>query len=182
MAHMSDHFVAGPLDRRHIAQAFPVINMDVPGLTIDRWRAVARARVRSVPHGGLGGPRGILSARNPAGYIHGLVIYEITDDLQHGRAFIASHLVTVRSAGSGEIVSALIGAMEKTARAYDCTSLRATLPMPAQAGASTHGWDDPWLIRRFRRAGFEVRMIPVVCRSYGAWPLSHVLSKAQSEA
>ena len=151
---MSAHFVAGPFDRQHIAQAFPLISLEVPGLTIDRWRAFARARLASGQHGGN---HGMLTVRNPAGYIHGLAIFEIVDDLCLGRVLLVSHLVTARSVGSGEAVSVLIAAMKKVARAHDCVAVRAALPMPTQSGG--HG--DHWLAAPFKRAGFDLQMIPM---------------------
>lgn len=154
MARMVAHFLAGPLIREHIAQAFPLISLEVPGLTIDRWQAFARARMRS-EH--WKGDRGILTVRNPAGYIHGLAVYKVEDDLRHGRALMANPVVTARSAGSGEVVAVLIEAMGKVARDCDCVSIHASLPALSRLPAG----EDHWMARRFRDAGFEMRMIPI---------------------
>lgn len=165
---MPAHFIASPLDGQHIAQAFPLISLEVPGLTIDRWRAFARAQVASR----RGGERGILVARNPAGYIHGLVFFQIVDDLRDGRVLLASHLIAARSVGCGEIVSALIGAILKMAHARDCAVVRATLPVPKRSG----GDGDHWLVSQFRRAGFDLCTAPEASRAMARGDLAISLS------
>lgn len=152
---MAEHFIAEPLDRRHIAQAFPLVRLGVPGLTMDRWRAFARAQLGARQRGG---DRGILAVRNPAGYIHGLVIFETSEDLHLGRVLLVSHWVTAQSVGSGAVVSALIAAVEKVARTHECEAVLASLPNLTQA----QGIGDHWLAGHFKRAGFELQMIPVV--------------------
>jgi hypothetical protein len=149
---MPAHFVAGPLDRQHVAQAFPLVSMIVPNLTLNRWRAFAQARM-AARRGGA--EQGIFAVRNPAGYIHGLVFYEISEDLRQGRVLLASNLIAAESVGRDEAVGALIRAIENLARARNCAAVQTMLPESDEA----HAQRESWLVARFRRAGHEPRII-----------------------
>src|SRR3954470_22641826 len=118
---MHDTYVAKPLIRRQIDQAFPVVQTIAPDLDVERWRDFAAAvlavqelefesgstgRMEAAPH-----PRGIMTVQNARGYIHGLFSYTVEEHLRHGRVLAAENFIVLdlfdMAGAPGEVVDAI---------------------------------------------------------------------------
>lgn len=127
-----DHgFIARPLTKRQIDQAFPLIRTIAPGLPVERWRAFAARRV------GRPGPsvaaRGIMTVQNGHGYIHGLFSHTVDEHLHHGRVLQVDTVVVLDLFDAAGVAAALIRAMESVARALGCDAIHTSLPDAAVA-------------------------------------------------
>lgn len=142
-AEMDDGFIAKPLGRRQIDQAYPLVCAMAPGLGIDRWRAFAAAVLDSATLGGgaegVGGDgaagegrppgsRGIMTVQNAQGYLHGLFSYTAEPHLLHGRTLCVDNFVVLDLFDVAGVAEALLRAMEGLARRLGCAAIHTTLP------------------------------------------------------
>ena len=116
-------------------QAFPLISITAPGLSLERWLDYA-ASFFDAP-----GPtsRGeIVTVQNSDGYIHGLAICHPRPDLHHGRLLDVDNFVTLDLSGGRRAAGVLLDAAEERARAWNCACICVSL-----LGAVTGGDDPP---------------------------------------
>lgn len=135
---MDDGFIAKPLGRRQIDQAYPLVCAIAPGLGVDQWRAFAAAVLDSATGGGKGGGtaggngmpanRGIMTVQNAQGYMHGLFSYAAEPHLLHGRALCVDNFVVLDLFDVAGVAEALLRAMEGLARRLGCAAIHTTLP------------------------------------------------------
>lgn len=141
---MDDSFIAKPLGRRQIDQAYPLVCAIAPGLGVDQWRAFAAAlldsaTVGSSPKGGDGGgggagtdglpaARGIMTVQNAQGYMHGLFSYAVEAQLLHGRTLCVDNFVVLDLFDVAGPAETLLQAMEGLARRLGCAAIHTTLP------------------------------------------------------
>lgn len=139
---MDDSFIAKPLGRRQIDQAYPLVCAIAPGLGVDRWRAFAAALLDSATVGGsrkgggksgagtdgLPAPRGIMTVQNAQGYMHGLFSYAVEAQLIHGRTLCVDNFVVLDLFDVAGPAETLLQAMEGLARQLGCTAIHTTLP------------------------------------------------------
>ncbi|CAO3351868.1 hypothetical protein [Azospirillum melinis] len=142
-AEMDDGFIAKPLGRRQIDQAYPLVCAMAPGLGVDQWRAFAAAVLDSATLGdsaegaagdgaaGKGRPpasRGIMTVQNTQGYLHGLFSYTAEPHLLHGRTLCVDNFVVLDLFDVAGVAEALLQAMEGLARRLGCAAIHTTLP------------------------------------------------------
>ncbi|CAO3418340.1 hypothetical protein [Azospirillum endophyticum] len=128
---MDDGFIAKPLGRRQIDQAYPLVCAIAPGLGVDQWRAFAAALLDDATRsGGSGLPadRGIMTVQNAQGYMHGLFSYAVEPQLFHGRTLSVDNFIVLDLFDVAGIAGTLLQAMEGLARRLGCTAIHTTLP------------------------------------------------------
>lgn len=129
---MDESFIAKPLGRRQIDQAYPLIGAIAPALGVERWRAFAAAMIgegaASAPGGAM--PCGIMTVQNANGYIHGLFSYNVEQDLRHGRALVVDNFVVLDLFDLPGAAEVLLHAMDGLARDLGCTAIHTNLPEP----------------------------------------------------
>ncbi|PWC33648.1 hypothetical protein TSO352_24885 [Azospirillum sp. TSO35-2] len=123
---MDDSFIAKPLGRRQIDQAYPLVRAIAPGLTVEQWRAFAAA---VLDDGGAPAARaGIMTIQNAQGYLHGLFSYAIEPDLRHGRVMNVDNFVVLDLFDTVGVAGALLRAMDGLARRLGCAAIHTILP------------------------------------------------------
>jgi len=140
---MDDGFIAKPLGRRQIDQAYPLVCAMAPGLGVDQWRAFAAALLDSATLGSstegaagdgdagkgrLPASRGIMTVQNAQGYLHGLFSYTAEPHLLHGRTLCVDNFVVLDLFDVAGVAEALLQAMEGLARRLGCAAIHTTLP------------------------------------------------------
>ncbi len=104
-----------------IAQAFPLLQLTLPDLTLEDWTEFA------IHH--MAGSRttegGILTVVDERGYILGLLDFTIDRELAHGRTLTVKNLVALDflDTSKKDIATALIEAMEKLADERGCSAI-----------------------------------------------------------
>lgn len=131
---MDDGFIAKPLGRRQIDQAYPLVCAIAPGLRVDQWRAFAAALLGTAPKGSgaeSSGPpaeAGIITVQNAQGYMHGLFSYRVELHLRHGRVLSVDNFVVLDLFDLAGIAETLLRAMDLLARRLGCAAIHTTLP------------------------------------------------------
>jgi len=146
---MDDGFIAKPLGRRQIDQAYPLVCAMAPGLGVDQWRAFAAAVLDSAtlgssPGGGAGegrlpASRGIMTVQNAQGYLHGLFSYTAEPHLLHGRTLCVDNFVVLDLFDVAGVAEALLRTMEGLARRLGCAAIHTTLPDHVARQECRHG-------------------------------------------
>jgi hypothetical protein len=123
---MDDSFIAKPLGRRQIDQAYPLVCVIAPGLAVEQWRAFAAALLET---GGASTSRsGIMTVQNARGYLHGLFSYAIEEHLRHGRVMSVDNFVVLDLFDVPGVTGTLLQAMDGLARGLGCAAIHTTLP------------------------------------------------------
>jgi len=135
---MDDSFIAKPLGRRQIDQAYPLLCVIAPGLAVEQWRAFAAAVL--APNGDTTGHAngeaggaplrrtGIMTVQNARGYLHGLFSYAIEQHLRHGRVMSVENFVVLDLFDVPGVTGTLLRAMDGLARGLGCAAIHTTLP------------------------------------------------------
>ncbi|MEE8559655.1 MAG: hypothetical protein V3S88_02975 [Alphaproteobacteria bacterium] len=116
-------FTTQPLTRDRIAQAFPLVQAALPGVSMEDWRAFADAFVSAYPQSASG----ILTVVSEQGYIAGLCTYRIERDLVHGRALTADHFMALDLFERNAVARALADRIEALARERHCAAVHTNL-------------------------------------------------------
>jgi len=127
---MDDGFIAKPLQKRQIDQAFPVVRAILPELAVERWRAFAAAlldRAQGAPAASVS-PAGIMTVQNERGYIHGLFSYSAHEHLHHGRILTVENFVVLDLFNLSGAAAELLRAMDTVARGLGCSAIHTNLP------------------------------------------------------
>jgi hypothetical protein len=162
---MHDTYVAKPLIRRQIDQAFPVVQTIAPDLDVERWRDFAAAvlavqelefdvgssaRTDTPPHA-----RGIMTVQNARGYIHGLFSYMVEEHLRHGRVLAVENFIVLDLFDMAGAADALLSAMDRMADDLGCAAIHTSLPDDYSSLPDYCNW----LLTSFRDAGHEVETL-----------------------
>jgi hypothetical protein len=192
---MHDAYVAKPLVRRQIDQAFPVVQTIAPDLVVERWRAFAAVLIASgdlespaplhaeqVEAGAdtaapPAHPRGIMTVQNSRGYIHGLFSYTVEEHLRHGRVLAVENFVVLDLFDQGGAAAELLQAMDELAQSLDCAAIHTNLPdnyssLPEYCN---------WVLTRFREAGHAVETLRL-CKRRPAEPVPAALPPTANDA
>ncbi|WP_042442343.1 hypothetical protein [Azospirillum sp. B510] len=130
---MDDGFIAKPLGRRQIDQAYPLVCAIAPGLGVDQWRAFAAALLGGATgsdagRDGVPAHKGIMTVQNAQGYLHGLFSYAAEPHLRHGRTLCVDNFVVLDLFDVAGIAETLLRAMEGLARRLGCAAIHTSLP------------------------------------------------------
>jgi len=112
----------GPFDARsltpeQIPQAFPLISVTAPELSLERWADYAASFIGP---SGSAMPGEIVTVQNAERYIFGLAICQPRSDLYEGRILDVENFVTLDLTGGRRAAGVLLKAAEDRARAWDC--------------------------------------------------------------
>jgi hypothetical protein len=104
-----------------IAQAFPLVQLTLPDLTLDDWTKFAVDNIT----GSKTTEGGILTVVDERGFILGLLDYTIDRDLAHGRTLMVKNFVALDFLDTSrkDIATVLIQAMEKLAGQHGCSAI-----------------------------------------------------------
>ena len=113
-----------PLTPDRVAQAFPLIQASLPGVTIKEWCDFAAALVSPDPQAA----GGLLTVVSEQGYIAGLCSYRIERDLVHGQTFCAEHFLALDLFDREAVAQTLAARIEALAREQNCSAVHINLP------------------------------------------------------
>jgi len=121
---MSEALILRPLTRRQVNQAYALVRHALPHASPERWDGFARARIGSE---GLRRNHGIITLQSQTGYILGLFIYDLRDDLQDGRTLSVSYVAVAELVGQATLARHLVDGMVTIARLHDCSMIELRL-------------------------------------------------------
>ena len=168
-------YVAKPVIRRQIDQAFPVVQTIAPDLDVDRWRDFAAAvllprelefeldTTGRTDDGAVPNPRGIMTVQNDRGYIHGLFSYTVEEHLRHGRVLTVENFIVLDLFDMAGAADELLNAMDRVAEALGCTAIHTNLPDDYSSLPDYCNW----LLACFRDAGHAVGTLRLCKRMIG---------------
>lgn len=116
-----------PLEKKRIAQCFPLVHLGAPGLTVGGWLEFATCHLGDRPNG----PGGILVAQVDDGCILGLIVYQFDRDPVQGRVLQVKSLIAhdYFAAGRRMVERSLIDAAEDLARRNGCQAVSFIVPI-----------------------------------------------------
>ena len=131
------------LTPERVAQAFPLIQIAFPEVSLENWRdfATPAASAQSQTDGG------ITTVVSEQGYIVGLCCYRVVQDFQHGNVLMVEHFLILDLFDQKAVVHALADAAESLARERRCTAIHTSLPETEVKDA------DAWLVQTLRDRG-----------------------------
>lgn len=135
-------FLTRPLERDQIAQAYALLQSADPAITLDRWSRFAH-RLIAPPR--VNRPTGIMTIQTEAGYMCGLFVFDIVDDLRLTRTLTIRNVVAISLVQPDAIVCALLAAAESLAHLNGCAAIT-TLVDPGADG---------WVTEQLASNGFR---------------------------
>jgi hypothetical protein len=114
--------LVGPLAATQVEQAFPLVQSLLSGIGIAAWRDFAASAIQGPPS-----RRGILVARETDACLLGLAVYEMTDDLRHGRVARIDPLVAADLVDPAIVAGALLREVEIAAARQGCAAVAVAL-------------------------------------------------------
>jgi hypothetical protein len=143
-------FLTRPLERDQIAQAYALIQSADPSVSLDRWTRFAH-KLTALPRASR--QAGIMTVQTEAGYMCGLFVFEILEDLRLNRVLAIRHVFAISLVQREAIVRSLLDAAESLAHLNGCDSVCAIIDQDTPA--PTHDWvTAQFAATGFRRAGF----------------------------
>ncbi len=124
-----------PLTAERIAQAFPLVQMSLPQVTLDAWCDFAAALVAQ----GASAATGIILVVGERDTIAGLCSYRVDHDLVHGRLLSAEHFLAFDLLDRRAVARALAEGLEGLARQHQCTAIHTQLPRRGDAAPDRGG-------------------------------------------
>ena len=168
MTGMAETLQVRSLMAKQIRQAFPLIRLIMPHLTLENWVRYAEALCR-----GERGPEGILSAQGEDGYIYGLACYRVAPDPQFSRTLVVEHFVALDLFDGSATSRTLIDAIEWTAHDQHCAHVHLTLPRARIGLEETDGS----LSGSIRGAGYDVNSVTLCKRLTSKSQIGEVLKE-----
>ena len=156
---MSDCYTANRLPAAQIEQAFPLLRLAAPEVSLAQWHHYALA----ILAGQQPATSGIIAVRGPQDYISGLFAYQVEQNLQCGSTLQARDVVAAGIGWRG-LMAAMVAAMADVASQHRCDAIHAEL-LGVAAGSNP----TKCLVgEKLREAGFEL------CRGHLCKRLSEV--------
>ena len=125
---MSGRFVVKPLTPERIPQAFVLASKFDERLSQDAWCEYAAAVVEK---GDNGVGRGIMTVQSEEGYIYGLSVHHLKQELRRGRVLEIENFAVVDLIGAKTAAGLLLESLESIARAQQCRCMSLKLLNPA---------------------------------------------------
>ena len=125
---MSDCFVVKPLTPEQIPQAFALVSIFDGRLSQEAWCEYAAAVVEKADNG-VG--RGIMTVQSEEGYIYGLSVHHLKQELRRGRVLEIENFAVVDLIGAKTAAGLLLESLESIARAQQCRCMSLKLLNPA---------------------------------------------------
>ena len=120
---MANPYIVRPLTTDQIAQAFPLLAVLDPDLTLERWTDYAAAFIEPSKDG----PRAIMTVQNAQGYIYGLASCQRRCDLHHGCVLEVENFVSLDLTDNKVAANALLTVIESLAREWGCGHISLSL-------------------------------------------------------
>ena len=124
---MPKPYIVSPLTNAQIGQAFPLLVVLDPGLTLDQWSDYAAAFIAPSPGAE---PRRIMTVQSSQGYIYGLASCRRRCDLRHRCVLEVENFVSLDLTGNRVATNALLTVIESLAREWDCQRISLSLLDP----------------------------------------------------
>ena len=134
---MADTLIARLLDRATIDRAYPLARDILPGLTLDRWIRFVRPYLAPRRPDW---PRGVMIMQNTAGYILGLFVFEVREDLQESRTLCVDNIIIPSLPGRDTIWASTIAAAEQLAKTSRCRAIEAGLTGQLDPSDGDRAW------------------------------------------
>jgi hypothetical protein len=125
---MSGRFVVKPLAPEQIPQAFALVSIFDERLSQDAWCEYAAAVVEKADNG-VG--RGIMTVQCEEGYIYGLSVYHLKQELRRGRVLEIENFAVADLISAKTAAALLLESLESIARAQQCGCMSLRLLNPA---------------------------------------------------
>jgi hypothetical protein len=122
---MTSEYIARPLPKDQVLQAFPLVQALDSRLTPQSWRRFAEA---SFDHHNRGDYGRIMTLQTSSGYIHALFVYWVREDLRDGRQMDVDHLVTFELPGQTKAITTALRVMEQLGREQSCGVININVP------------------------------------------------------
>lgn len=116
------HLRLVPLSPDRIAQAYPLVQVVRPSLSVEEWERYARAILDDTET-----TSGIATLQDPRDLIAGLFIYRVGDDPDHGRTLIAEDFVALDIVKPETVAQSLADALESVANQHGCSAVHTTI-------------------------------------------------------
>jgi hypothetical protein len=141
--------VARLLEKEAVERAYPLVHNLAPGVTLARWNEFARpqiaARAGERPHG-------LMTIRNPAGYILGLYGFEVRDELRENRTLCISNIIVPNVPGRDWIWDSMAESIDALAADYRCRAVRAEIGDELDPADS----DRAWVVAALKTSGYAL--------------------------
>lgn len=116
-----DEYVIEPLARSNILNAYPLMQLTDPKMTLEAWKFQARA---AIGRRGSGGQGILVARRRLRQHISGMVWYHTERDFALGRVLGASHLIAIDILDSRMVMLGLVRALRARAQLQGCKTVR----------------------------------------------------------
>jgi len=147
---MDERLTPRLLDKTTIDRAFPLVRNLAPDITLERWTRFAKPHLASRSPDW---PRGLMTIQNAAGYILGLFVFEVRDDLYEKRVLCIDNIIIPNIPGRDAIWAGVVDAAEHIAAMNGCRTIRAGLADDLEPGARDR--DQTWLTGSLEKAGYS---------------------------
>ena len=154
---MDDSLTPRLLDKSTIDRAFPLVSNLIPAITHERWTRFAKPHLASRSPNW---PRGLMAIQNPAGYILGLFVFEVRDDLYESRALCIDNIIVPNLPGRDLVWAAVVDAAEHLAEMNGCRVIRAGLADELDPSNT----DRAWLSSSLEKSGYSLEGVRAVKR------------------
>ena len=114
---MSGAFLVKPLPYVQVLAAFPLVSVLDPGVTKEQWSDYATALLDTQ---NAGESAGIITVQSDQGYIHGLSVYKVKQDLHRGRLLEIENFAVADMLGGKNAATTLLSALEDIALERGC--------------------------------------------------------------
>lgn len=133
------------LTSKEVDQAFALIQLEAPEMTLSGWRSFARS---------AGGRRalGLAAVKDTRGYLSGLCSYRRSRSMRHGEVLAVDCFVALDFLNTQGAADLLLHHLEETASASGCSAIEITLAR-----------QDTRLIDQFRGAGHALEGV-LLCK------------------
>lgn len=119
---MSGHYAIRSLSLDRISQAFPLIHAAEMDLSLGQWVRYAKDHLQGMNvHGD--GYRGIATIESDDGYIHGLFLYTVDNELKLGRSLRCEHVIALDLFHGEKVAASILDAIHALAKEHDCGAI-----------------------------------------------------------
>jgi hypothetical protein len=122
----TDRLVAAPLTRRHIDQAYTLVQLALPAIDVIHWRGYARWHMRRPNESG------ILAAWDRRGHIFGLANYLRQVSLAQGPILVSDQMITVDMVNPNQVSDLLFSALTRITDDLGCNQLQCRMDRAGQ--------------------------------------------------
>ncbi len=120
----TEKLVTAPLTRRHIDQAYPLVQLAFPSTDLRRWRIYARWHLSRPAE------QGIMAVWDNREHIFALANFRRQIALEHGPILVSDQMISVDMVNPGCVSDLLYSALTRVADTLGCHQLKCTMDRP----------------------------------------------------